>query len=62
MYIQLEGPWDICPGKLENTSNFIQEQFNVSKNINKWFSEEEIDDEDIFLVSVDGIHCHRYEV
>ena len=35
----------------------LKEEYKV-----KWFSPGEIDDDDIFLVSVDGIHCRTFEV
>ena len=62
-YIQLEGPWDVCPEKIGEYIKLYARAIQRLKEYKiKWFSEEKIDDEDIFFVSIDGIHCCMYEV
>ena len=62
-YVQLEGPWKVCPEKIgEEVKLYARAIQRLKEYKVKWFSEEEIDDDDIFLVSVDGIHCRTFEV
>ena len=61
-YLQIEGPWNlstetIAP-KVKEYALAIQQL--KAKKI-KWFSDEEIND-DIFILSVDGVHCRVQEV
>ena len=62
-YVQLEGAWDICPEVIgKYTKEYAKSIQHLKKYKVKWFEEGDIDDDDIFLVSVDGIHCRTYEV
>ena len=53
----------MCPEKIgEEVKLYARAIQRLKEYKVKWFSEEEIDDDDIFLVSVDGIHCCMFEV
>ena len=61
-YLQLEGPWSISPEtigtKVKKYSNAIQ---HLKGRKIKWFDDNEIKD-DIFIMTVDGVHCRIQEV
>ena len=61
-YLQLEGPWSISPQtigtKVKIYSNAIQ---HLKGRKIKWFDNNEIKD-DIFIMTVDGVHCRIQEV
>ena len=60
---QMEGPWNICPETISEKINVYSKAIqHLKKHKVKWFEDGECDDDDIFLVSVDGIHCRTFEV
>ena len=61
-YVQIEGPWNLLPEtigpKIKEYARCIQ--LLKEKKI-KWFEDDEIAD-DIFIITVDGVHCRVQEV
>ena len=62
-YVVLEGPWNLCREIIGRTIKLYTKAIQRLKEHKiKWFEDGEIDEKDVFLVSVDGIHCRTYEV
>jgi hypothetical protein len=62
-YPQIEGPWKVCPQTIgEKIIIYAEAIQRLKKHKVKWFEDGDYDDEEIFLVSVDGIHCRTFEV
>ena len=62
-YIQIEGPWDVCPEIIAASVKLYGKTIRLLKEKKiKWFEDGEIDDDDIFMISVDGVHCKTGEV
>ena len=62
-YPQIEGPWKICPQTIgDKIMIYAKAIQRLKKHKVKWFEDGDYDDDEIFLVSVDGIHCRTFEV
>ena len=62
-YIQLEGPWNVCPETIGATVKLYTKAIQRLKEHKiKWFEEGEIDEDEINLITVDGVHCRTFEV
>mmetsp|Transcript_2173 Transcript_2173/g.4885 ORF Transcript_2173/g.4885 Transcript_2173/m.4885 type:complete len:352 (-) Transcript_2173:49-1104(-) len=60
-YVQMEGPWNFCPETIgPRVKEYTAALQRLKKKKIKWFSDEEIKD-DVFIVSVDGVHCRIQE-
>jgi len=61
-YLQLEGPWNLSP---ETIGPKVKEYANAIQHLKgrkiKWFDDDEIKD-DVFIMTVDGVHCRIQEV
>ena len=61
-YLQLEGHWDICPETIAAKSKeYLSYIHNLKRRKIKWFEDDEIED-DVFIMTVDGVHCRVQEV
>jgi hypothetical protein len=62
-YIHFEAFWEVSPQTLAlQLKNYTKAIQALKEKKIRWFEEGELDDDDFFIVSVDGVHCKIQEV
>ena len=62
-YIHFEGFWEVRKQDIGDMLKKYATSIQQLKDLKiRWFEEGELDDDDIFILSVDGVHCRIQEV